>query len=176
MGLPKEIISDVVETAAFETETWLNLRDEISSKFLRPRPTFDTWNSRPRLEISKFCALCWNFLKISSPLPSWIFFQISGFFPSCFGCFLPANTTNKKSSNYRKFAIPFLCNIQSLDTTSLRDRDEIWNVRDRDEIWNLRDQDSQKWVSRLVSRPRPSVETPSLEIIFPLQKNWCLEK
>jgi len=26
------------------------------------------------------------------------FFQISGIFPSCFGCFIPANTTNKNRS------------------------------------------------------------------------------
>ena len=60
-----------------------------------------------------------------------IFFQISGIFPTCFGCFLPANATNKKSLNYRNFSQPFLHNIQSLET------------------WNLRDRDSQKWVSRL---------------------------
>jgi len=44
------------------------------------------------------------------------FFQNSGIFPTCFGCFLPANTTNKKSLNYRNFNKPFLCNIQSLGT------------------------------------------------------------
>jgi len=46
--------------------------------------------------------------------------------------------------NYRNFNKAFLCNIQSLET------------------WNLRDRDSQKWVSRQVSRSRPSLETPSL--------------
>ena len=55
------------------------------------------------------------------------FFQISGIFPISF---LPANTTNKKSLNYINFAMPFLYNIQSLETCSFRDRD------------------SQKWVSR----------------------------
>jgi len=83
------------------------------------------------------------------------FFQISSIFPTCFGCFLPANATSIKSLNSRNFNEPLICNIQSLDTWNLRDRDETWNVRDRD-------RDSQKWVSRLVSRPRPSLETPSL--------------
>ena len=78
-------------------------------------------------------------------------FQISGIFPTCYGCFLAANTTNKKYLNYRNFNQPFLCNIQSLET---------WNSRDRNEAWNLRDRDSQKWVSRWI--PRPSLETPSL--------------
>jgi len=59
------------------------------------------------------------------------FFQIYGTFPTCFGCFLPANTTNKMSLIYINFNKPFLCNIQSLET------------------WNLWDRDSQKWVSRL---------------------------
>jgi len=59
------------------------------------------------------------------------FFQISGIFPTSFHCFLPANTTNKKSLNYRNFNKPFLCNIQGFET------------------WNLRDRDSQKCVSRL---------------------------
>jgi len=27
----------------------------------------------------------------------WNYFQISNIFPTSFGCFLPANTTNKKS-------------------------------------------------------------------------------
>jgi len=82
-------------------------------------------------------------------------FQISGIFPSYFCCFSPASTTKKNSLNYRNFTKPFLCNIQSLETYSLRDQDETWNLRDRD---------LQKRVSRRVSRPRPSLETPSLEL------------
>jgi len=35
-------------------------------------------------------------------------------------------------------------------------------ARDRDETWDLRDRDFKKRVSRGVSRPRPSLETPSL--------------
>ena len=35
-------------------------------------------------------------------------------------------------------------------------------ARDRDETWDLRDRDSKKRVSRRVSTPRPSLETPSL--------------
>jgi len=37
-----------------------------------------------------------------------------------------------KLLNHINFTIPFLCNIQSLETRSLRDRDEAWNLRDRD--------------------------------------------
>jgi len=62
-------------------------------------------------------------------------------FPTCFGCFLSANTTNKKVLNFRNFTNLFLCNIQSLETCNLRDWDETWNPRD---------QTSQKWVSRLL--------------------------
>ena len=57
---------------------------------------------------------------MSSSLLSWICFK----FPSCFGCFLPANTTKKKSLNYIHFTEPFVCNIQNLETCSLRERDE----------------------------------------------------
>jgi len=35
-------------------------------------------------------------------------------------------------------------------------------LRDRDETWDLRDRDFKKRVARRVSRPRPSLETPSL--------------
>ena len=57
-----------------------------------------------------------------------------------------------KSLNYRNFSKPFPCNIQSLET---------WNLRDRD-------QDSQKWVSRWVLRP--SLET--LSLLFILASIW----
>ena len=87
-----------------------------------------------------------------SSLLSWIFSNFWNF-SNCFGCFLPANTTNKKSLNYRDFTISFLCNIRSHETCSLRD------------------QDSQKWVSRLVSRSRPSLETPSLSLTVVLTRN-----
>jgi len=47
--------------------------------------------------------------------------------------------------------------MQSLETETeiLQDRDETWDLRDRD-------RDSKKRVSRHVSRPRPSLKTPSL--------------
>jgi len=51
--------------------------------------------------------------------------------PTCFGCFLPANTTNKKSLNFGNFTKLFLCNIQSLETCNFRDWDETWNLPDR---------------------------------------------
>jgi len=74
-----------------------------------------------------------------------------------FWLFLTCKCNKQKYLNYRNFNKPFPCNIQSLETWKLRDRDRdgIWNLRDRD-------RDSQKWISRRVSRPRPSLETPSL--------------
>jgi len=46
--------------------------------------------------------------------------------------------------------------MQSLETKSSRPRSfDLW---DRDETWDLRDRDFKK----RVSRPRPSLETPSL--------------
>jgi len=78
------IISDVVETVTFKTETWLKLRDRDFIK-----------NPETETQDFKICAFrpIWN--KMSSLLLSWIFLQISGIFPTGFGCFLPANTTNK---------------------------------------------------------------------------------
>jgi len=48
--------------------------------------------------------------------------------------------------------------MQSLETKS----SETEILRDREETWDLRDRDSKKRVSRHVSRPRRSLETPSL--------------
>ena len=108
---------------------------------------FKTVTETRNFKICAFCRIKKNVI-ITSDLN---FFQISGIFPKCFDCFLVANTTNKKSLNYRSFNKPFLCNIQSLET---------WKLRDRDETWNLRDRESQKWVSRRVSRPRPCLASP----------------
>jgi len=109
--------------------TWLqwcgrdrNLRDlvkdrdetETSSKTSRPR--LDTWSSRPRFETSKLVHFAKNFILNVVITSDFNFFQISGIFPTCFTCFLPANTTNKKSLNYKNFNKPFLCNIQSFQT------------------------------------------------------------
>ena len=141
--------SDVVEIITFETETktWLKFRDktETSPKTPRPRLRLETWSSRPRLETSNFVHFAKFFEKILSSLLTWKFFKFLAFLRRVLVVF-PANTTNKKSLNYRNLNKTFLCNIRSLET---------WNLRDRD-------RDSQKWVSRLVSRPRPSLETPSL--------------
>ena len=108
-----------------------------------------------RLEVRdrdlKICAFWRIKKKLSSSLPRGFFFQFSSIFPTCFDCLFPANTTNIKSLHCRNFTISFLCDIQSLETCSLQDRDETWNLRDRD---------SQIWLSR----PRQSLETPSLAV------------
>jgi len=71
-------------------------------------------------ETSKFVHLAEFFLKCHH---SWVAFLSNLWhFPTYFGCFLPANTSNKKSLNYRSFTKPFLCNIQSSVTKS---RDSI---------------------------------------------------
>ena len=122
------------------------LRPSLHKKSRDRDSGLEIWDRDSRLQ--NLCILP-NFL---SSLLSWIF---SNFwhFPTCFGCFLPANN-KKKILNYRKFTIPFLCNIQNLDTCSLWDRDETWNIRDR----NL-----QKWVAE--SRDRNQVSR---------LHHWCM--
>ena len=67
----------------------------------------------------------------SQVLLTWIF---SSFwhFSDMFWLFLTCKYNKHKYLNYRNFYKPFLCNIQSLETWNLRDRDETWNLRDRD--------------------------------------------
>jgi len=112
-------------------------RNLLDQDFIK---NYETWSLRSRLQ--NLCILS-KFLK--NVINSDFFLQISGIFPTCFGCFLPTNTTNKKSLNYTNFYKPFLCNMQSLET---------WNLRD----WDLKP-----------SRPRPRLarmgfKTPSV---------WC---
>ena len=79
-------------------------------------------------------------------------------FCDVFGLFFTCKYNKQKSLNYINFNKTFLCNIQSIESWYLRGQDETWNLQDRD--WDL-----QKWVSRQdfkPSRPRPSLETPSL--------------
>jgi len=75
--------SDVVETATFETETWLKFGDEteneISSK--TPKPRLETWSSRSRLDASKFM----HFAEIKKNVViiyDLNVFQIPGIFPT----------------------------------------------------------------------------------------------
>jgi len=96
-------VSDVVEIVPFETETSSKIPTLETSKFLH------------------FAEISFKNVVITSKLNV---FQISGIFPTCFGCSFPAKTTNKKSLNYRNCTIQFLSNILSLETCSLRDRDE----------------------------------------------------
>ena len=107
-----------------------NFRDGDLAKPSRPRlhqksPDWDSW-----LEIwdrdSRLQNLCnlpkfFKYTVITSKLN---FFLISGIFPTCFGCYLAANITNKKSLNYWNCPLPVLCSIQSLVT-------ETWNLLDQ---------------------------------------------
>ena len=83
---------------------------------------------------------------------------------------------NKKSLNYRNFNKPYLCNIQSLETWNLRDRDETWNFRDRD-------RDSQKMgleTPSLVTVCLPTSTFPSVDVHISsgyilLFGSWCTQ-
>ena len=61
----------------FETETWLKFWDEADTSSKSPR--LETWNSRPRLETSKFVHFAEIFF-LMSLLLTWIFFK----FLACF--------------------------------------------------------------------------------------------
>ena len=106
-----ELTSDVVETE--------------SSKIWR----LEIWNSRQRLKICTFCQIF--FINIASEANC---FQISGTFLTRFGCFLSANTTNQKSTNYRN------CNIHIISSQYSKSRGMQPSRRNSD---------SQKLVSRL---------------------------
>jgi len=133
-------------------ETWnqwcsrdRNLRYRDLVKTARPRLHQKSRDSRLEIRdvdsiLQILCSLP-NFLKMSSSLLSWILLKFLAFFRPVLVVF-NLQIQQKKSLNYKNFTIPFLCNIQSLET---------WNLRDRD-------RNSQKWVSRLVSRPRPSLK------------------
>ena len=78
----------------------------------------------------------------------WHFFNVFWFFLTC-------KYNKQKLLNNRNFNKPYLCNFQSLET------------------WKLRDRDSQKWISRRVSRPWPSLQTTSLVNMLGIEKRIC---
>ena len=90
-----------------------NLRDRDLVKTSRPR--LHT-KSRDRDSDFKICEFCQTFQKNVGITSKLNFFQICGIFLTCFGCFLPANTTNKKWLYYRNFTLPVLCNNQTPET------------------------------------------------------------
>ena len=89
------------------------------------------------------------------------FFQISGIFPSCFGCFLPANTTNKKSLNYRNFNQPCRWIVFAILEVS---RPQLFETETRPETFETK---TRKNVSRDESRDRDQV---SRQVLF---KRFC---
>jgi len=92
-----------------------NLRDRDLVKTSRPRLH---QKSRDRDSDFKICEFCQNFQKNVGNNSKLKFFQISGIFLTCFGCFLPVNATNQKIVvlYYRNFTLPLLCNIQTPET------------------------------------------------------------
>jgi len=66
-----------------------------------------------------------------------IFFQISGIFSTCFGCFLPANTTNKKSLNYKGFTKPFSAIYEVSRPVAFETETPKNGSRDRDQVLRL---------------------------------------
>ena len=122
------ICSDAVDTVT--SETWLKFRDQTR-----------TSSKTPRLEASKtmhFPKFYFNIL-IASDLN---FFQFFGIFPTCFACFLPANTA-KKSQKYWNLINDFFATFKIA-------RPEIKPSRPRRDL--------------KPAKPRPSFETPSLSI------------
>ena len=178
--------SDVVETLTFETETETWIKFET-----RPRPRLHQklwdWDSRLELRdqdrdsrLQHLCTLPIFFTKMSSSLMTWIFFKSLAFFRrDLVVSYLQIQQTKNGwiieiSKNYF-FAIFKVSRPDTFETETETETEtrpetfETWNLRDLKpsrpetfETWNLRDRDSQKWVSWLVSRPRPSLETPSL--------------
>jgi len=122
------MISDVVENATFETETWLNLRDRDFKN-----PETETGDLKLEIETSQFLHFA-EFKKMSSLL-SWIFFKFLAFFQTVLVVSYLQIQQTKIVELYKFYY-----------TISLQ-----WS-KYRDETWNLRDRDSQRHrnqVSRL---------------------------
>jgi len=109
----------------FETETWSKLRDRDFIKYTR----LETWVSRSHLKI---CVSCRYFSKkfpnnviTTSKLK---FCRISGSFPTCFGCFLSANTADRNPLNYRSFSLRHILAIFKVSRQQACDRD-LWSLR-----------------------------------------------
>ena len=153
--------SDVVEIVTFETENWLKFRDETEMSSKTPRLETCSSIPRPRLETSKFRHFAKRFFKKCHHHVWLKFFQISGIFPSCFGCFLPANTTNKKSLNYRNFNQPCRWIVFAILEVS---RPQLFETETRPETFETK---TRKNVSRDESRDRDQV---SRQVLF---KRFC---
>jgi len=136
-----QLTSDVVETVTFdtETETWLKFREEAetSSKIQDRESRLEVRDRDSRLQ--NLCILP-KFKKNIAITTDLNFLQISDIFRRVL--VVSYLQIQQISSNHRNFNKPFLCHIKSLET------------------WSPRDRDSQKWVSR----PRASLETPSLQL------------
>jgi len=78
-------------TNVVETETWLKLRDR--DFIIKNSETRDLKFKTKTSKFVHFSEIFGNNVIIISKLN---LFQISGIFPTCFGCFLPANTTKEK--------------------------------------------------------------------------------
>jgi len=97
-----------------------NLRDRDLVKISRPRLH---QKLRDSSILPKFCFECCDHF--------WVEFFLFLDFSDMFWLFLTCKCNKQKSLNFRSFTKLFLCNVQSLETCSLRDKD------------------SQMWVSRL---------------------------
>ena len=104
------------------------------------------WNFETETETRdcKICALCWNFSKNYHHYFKVEFFQISGIFPICFGCFLLTNTTEKNSLNYRSFTKPYPCNIDSFKPQGLWPRPVTFESKMRPETFKTETETRKK--------------------------------
>ena len=112
----------------------------------------------------------WIFLKFFKKMLSSLlslFFRISGIFPTCFGCFLPANAMNKKLVELWNFYQAISFRYSNSQDNRLWPRPVAPSPRQDLRDW---DRDTRKGVSRRVSRPRRSLETPSL--VSTLKQSW----
>ena len=136
-----------------------NSGTETSSKVRDSRLEF-----RDRYRDLTICGLCQyfskNFPKNVITALKLKFFRISVIFPPA----LVVSHLEIQQKKARWITEIFLSHIVAvLKVSNNRLVTKTCSLRGRDETWNVPDRDSQKWVSGLVSwpRPRPSLETPS---------------
>jgi len=92
---------NVVKTVTFETKTLLKFRDRDFIKNSKTE-TRDL-NFKDKIRNFKICAFFQNYSKNYCHHFKVHFFQISGIFPTCYGCSSPAKTTEKKLVELQKF-------------------------------------------------------------------------
>jgi len=119
----EEHVSDVVETVTFEavTETWLILRDQNRDFNKKQETETRDFKFETEARVFKICVgLFYQNFKNVVITSKFIFFKFLAFFRHVFVVsYLQIH--KQKLFKYTNFTKPFLCDIQSLETCSLRD-------------------------------------------------------